>query len=140
LDTLDRRGSRYGFYFSFGLDRCHGHHHYHPYRRSDRGYFRDDINKSKAPTFDGYLNKPEDVEAWLLGLKKVFELHDYIENMKAMIVIFSLKGKVNIWWEDVKHLRDLMIEELIWHEFKRLFRKKYLLEWYYMRKANYFLS
>jgi len=38
---------------------------------------------------------------------KFFELHDYIENMKAKIVIFSLKGKVGIWWEDVKQVRDI---------------------------------
>eukprot|EP00253_Pinus_taeda_P030517 PITA_30517 len=69
-------------------------------------------------------------------MKKFFELHDYIENMKVMIVIFSLKGKENIWWEDVKRVRDIMVEVLSWHEFKRLFRKKYLSKRYYDGKAK----
>ena len=34
-------------------------------------------------------------------MKKIFELHEYTENMKAIIAIFSLKGKVDIWWKDV---------------------------------------
>jgi len=63
-------------------------------------------------------------------MKKNFELHDYTENLMARIGIFSLKGKVDIWWEDVKRVRDIRIEELSWHEFKRLFRKKYLSERY----------
>lgn len=44
----------------------------------------------------------EDVEAWILGMNKLFELHDYTNNMKAKVAIFSLNGKVDIWWEDVK--------------------------------------
>jgi len=47
--------------------------------------------------------------------------------MKAIIATFRLKGKVNIWWEDIKSIRDIYEEELNWSEFERLFRKKYLL-------------
>jgi len=39
LDTLERRGDGHGFYSSFGSDRFYVHHHYHPYRRSDKKYF-----------------------------------------------------------------------------------------------------
>lgn len=64
-------------------------------------------------------------------MKKFFKLHDYTKTMKAIVAIFSLKGKVDIWWEDVKRVRDIKKKELSWHEFKRLFRKKYLSERYY---------
>lgn len=40
-------------------------------------------------------------------MKKFFDLHEYTENMKAKIVIFSVKGKVDISWEDVKWVRDI---------------------------------
>lgn len=40
-------------------------------------------------------------------MKNFFELHDFTENMKAIIAMFSLKGKANIWWEDVKQVRDI---------------------------------
>ena len=96
LDTLDRRGNGHGLYSSSGSNRYHGHHRYHPYRRSDKGYFLDEFKKEKPPTFDGELKKLEDAEAWLFGMKKFFELHDYKENMKVRIVIFSLKGKADI--------------------------------------------
>lgn len=59
-------------------------------------------------------------------MKNFFELHDYIEKMKARIAIFILKGKAHIWWEDVKQVIDIRTEELSWHEFKRLLRKSYL--------------
>jgi len=54
------------------------------------GYFPNEFNKGKAPTFHGDLRKLEDVEGWLLTMKKFFELHDYIKNMKAKITIFKL--------------------------------------------------
>ena len=45
-------------------------------------------------------------------MNKFFEMHDYTENMKAKIVIFNLKGKEDIWWENVMRVRDIRIEEL----------------------------
>jgi len=107
LDMQDRRGDGHMFYSSSSSDRYHGHHHYHPFRRNDRVYFPDEFMKAKPPTFDGYLKKPEDAEAWLLGMNKFFDLHGYIEKMKAKIAIVSLKGKSYIWWEDVKRVRDI---------------------------------
>jgi len=35
-------------------------------------------------------------------MKKFFELHNYTNNMKARVTIFNLRGKADIWWEDVK--------------------------------------
>jgi len=37
-------------------------------------------------------------------MRKFFRLHDYSENMKARVATFSLKGKADIWWEDVKNV------------------------------------
>ena len=68
------------------------------------------------------MNKSHDAKAWLIGMNKFFRLHDYLENMKARISTFSLKGKVDIWCEDVNKIRDIY-EELTWSEFERLFRK-----------------
>ena len=68
----------------------------------------------------------EDAEAWILGMKKLFELNNYTDNTKAIVAIFSLKGKANILWEYVKCVKDIRIDDLSWREFKRLLRKKYL--------------
>jgi len=51
--------------------------------------------------------------------------------MQIRITMFSLKGKLDIWWEDVKNVRDTHEEELTWSEFEILFRNKYLSERYY---------
>lgn len=58
------------------------------------------------------MKKSRDVEAWLLGMNKFYKLHDYLANMKVRITIFSLKGKANIWWEDVNNVRGIHEEEL----------------------------
>jgi len=58
--------------------------------------------------------------------------------MNAIIAIFILKGKADIWWEDVKKFRDIRTYDLSWHVFKRLFREKYLSERYYDSKAKEF--
>ncbi len=58
------------------------------------------------------MKKSQDVEVWLLGMNKLLRFHDYSENMKAKIAMFSLKGKVDIWREDVKWVRDIKIDDL----------------------------
>ena len=52
--------------------------------------------KSKPPSFDGEIKKGEEAEAWILCLKKYFKVHDYFENLKALIVIFNLNVKASI--------------------------------------------
>ena len=58
--------------------------------------------------------------------------------MKAKIANFDLKGREDIWWEDVKNVRGIQEYELTWNEFERLFKKKYLLERYYDDRAKEF--
>jgi len=84
------------------------------------------------------VKKSYDIEAWFLGMRKFFRLHDYSENMKENISTFSLKGKQDIWWEYVKNVKGICEDDLTWHEFDRLFKKKYLLERYFDDKAKEF--
>jgi len=77
MDTPDKRGSGYVFYFVFGSKRHYVHHCYHPYSRSEKDYFQDEFKNTKPLIFDGELKKLKDAESWLLGMKKFFEMHDY---------------------------------------------------------------
>jgi len=61
-------------------------------------------------------------------MRNLFRLHDYLENMKARIATFSIKGKANIWWKYVKNVRGIHEEDLNWNEFERLLKKKCLSE------------
>ena len=96
MDTPDQIGDGHKYYSSLGSDKLYDHHHYYSYRRSDNGYFLDGFKKDKSPTFNGDLKKPNDEKAWLLGMKKFFELHHYTDNMKVKIAIFNLKSKADI--------------------------------------------
>ena len=63
MDTLNMRGGGYGFYSSSILERKHGHHHYHPYRKGEKTYFQYEFKKSKPPTFDGEWKRQKYAEA-----------------------------------------------------------------------------
>jgi len=88
----------------------------------------EEFRKEKPPTFDGDVKKAEEDEAWLLGMKKLFRIHDYSENMKARVTSYILKGKVDKWWEDLKNTRVITKKDLTREEFENLFREKYLYE------------
>ena len=72
------------------------------------------------------MRKAKESEAWLLGMKKFSRVHDYSKHMKVSVVIFSLRGKVDIWWEELKYVKKIQAEELYWRIFKRYFIGKYL--------------
>jgi hypothetical protein len=44
------------------------------HQKSGREELKAEMNKIKPPTFDGEHKKEEDVETWLLGMKKYFQL------------------------------------------------------------------
>jgi hypothetical protein len=77
----------------------------------------EEFKKSKPPTFNGEIKKREEVEVWILGLKKYFRIHDYSENLKARIAIFNLNGKASIWWEDLRNVKGVHEKELSWKKF-----------------------
>jgi len=132
-DTPERRRDRHRYYSSFDLDRNYDHHCYHAYRRSDRGYFPNEFKKENPPTFDGEMKKPQDVEAWLLGMRKFSTLHDYSENI---VPTLNIKGKAEIWWEYVKNVRCIHEEDFTWSQFHHLFKKKYMSERYFDDKEK----
>jgi hypothetical protein len=68
-------------------------------RRVGVDELQEEIRKIKPPTFDGEHNKDEDVEAWLLGMMKYLQLHNYSSHAKARIANYELKGKASMWWD-----------------------------------------
>ena len=56
-------------------------------RRSTQDELVGEHRRIKTPTFDGEVKKGEDVEEWLLGLRKLFQLHQYTPNMEAWVSI-----------------------------------------------------
>ena len=52
-------------------------------RRHHRDRSQDEFKKVKPLTFDGEIKTRQEAEAWLLGIKKYFQVQDYSGNMKA---------------------------------------------------------
>ena len=46
-------------------------------KRPHRDRTRDEFKKAKPPTFDGEVKTGQDIESWLLGIKKYFLVQDY---------------------------------------------------------------
>ena len=58
-------------------------------KRPHRDCTRNEFKKAKPPTFDNEVNTGQEAEAWLLGIKKYFQVQDYSGNMKARVAIFN---------------------------------------------------
>jgi hypothetical protein len=67
------------------------------------------MKRIKPPTFDGEHKKDEDVETWILGMRKNIQLHNYSSHPEGRIYIYHIKGKAYMWWDQlvkVQHLRE----------------------------------
>ena len=94
-------------------------------RRNHRDHSRDEFKKDKPPTFDGEIKTGQEAEAWLLGIKKYFQVQYYSGNMKARFSIFNLNGRASIWWEHFKQVKKISERRLKWKQFKKYFKQKY---------------
>jgi hypothetical protein len=55
-----------------------------------------EMNKIKPHTFDYDHKKDEDVETYLLGMRKYFQMHNYSVQAEGRISIYQLKGKASM--------------------------------------------
>ena len=50
--------------------------------------------------------------------------------------IYTLKGRANIWWQDLNISQEIKENNLEWSKFKKFFKKIYLLESSYERNTK----
>ena len=67
--------------------------------RRYQNHSRDEFKKERPPTFNGEIKNGQEAEAWLLGMRKYFQVQDYSGNMKARVAIFNLTGRSSIRWD-----------------------------------------
>jgi hypothetical protein len=140
---------------SRSISRCHRHSLRHsnkrahssssPYptrkhRISGVDELKGEMNKIKPPTFDREHKKDEDVETWMVGMRKYFQLQNYSSHVEGRISIYQLKGKTSIWWEHLVQVQHVREKNVTWREFKRHFEKKYLTKRYYDKKMKEFFE
>ena len=61
------------------------------HRKSEVDELKSEMNKIKPPTFDREHKKDEDVETWLLGIRKYFQLDNYSSHVEGKFSIYQLK-------------------------------------------------
>ena len=76
-------------------------------KRHYRDCSRDKFKKAKPPTFDGEVKTGQEVEAWLLGMRKYFQVQKYYGNMKARVAMFNLTGRAFIWCEHFRKVKKI---------------------------------
>ena len=60
-----------------------------------------EFKKIKPTSFDGESRTGEEAEAWLLDIKKYFQIYNYSNNMTVRMAVYNLKGNAGIWWQDL---------------------------------------
>ena len=97
---------------------------YHRGRRKRRyqNHSQDEFRKVKPPTFNGEVNNSQEAEAWLLGIRKYFQVQDYSRNMKARVAIFNLIGRASIWWEQFRKVKKINERKIVWKQFQKYFK------------------
>ena len=71
--------------------------------------------------FNGKIEKGEEAEAWLFGMKKYFQIYNYSDELKTKMTIYNLTEKVDIWWQDIKKVKNIKEHYVAWNTFKKIF-------------------
>ena len=58
--------------------------------------------------------------------------------MKASVAIFNLTGRASIWWEHFKQVKKINERKIVWKQFQKYFKQKYLSDRYYDDKIKEF--
>jgi hypothetical protein len=64
-------------------------------KRKQVDHLEGEFKKIKPSTFDGESKTGEEAEAWLLDIKKYFQIYNYSNNMKVRMAIYNLKGRLS---------------------------------------------
>ena len=67
-----------------------------------------EFRKAKATKFDGEIKYGQEADAWLLGMRKYFQVQDYSRNAKeARVAIFNLNRRSYIWWDCLRQVKNI---------------------------------
>ena len=52
-------------------------------------------------------------------MKKYFQIYNYSDRLKVRIAIYNLTGKADIWWQDIKRVKNMKEKYLTWRVFNK---------------------
>ena len=88
--------------------------------------------------FNREIEKGEEAEAWLSGMKKNFPIYNYSDELKSIMAIYNLTRKYDIQWQDIKKVKGIKDCYVSWKTFKKYFKIKYISKPYYKEKPKEF--
>jgi len=50
--------------------------------------------------------------------------------MKERVAIFNLNGRASIWWEHLRKVKKINDRKIVWKQFNKYFKQKYLSDMY----------
>jgi hypothetical protein len=112
----------------------------HQRRKQEVDSFQGELRKLKPPSFDDEREREDDAEAWFLGLRRYFQLHNYSSNLEARISTYHLHGKAAMWWDQLKQVEHVNEIGITWKQFKKYFQKENLSENFYDKKIQDFFE
>ena len=71
-------------------------------------------------------------------MRKYFQVQDYLGNMKARVTIFNLTRRSSIWWDNFRQVKKINEIQIVWKQFQKYFKQKYLFDRYYDDKIKEF--
>ena len=71
-------------------------------------------------------------------MKKYFQVQSYSGNLNERVSIFNLNDIASIWWEHLRKVRKINDRKIVWKQFKKYFKHKYLSDRYYDDKIKEF--
>ncbi|XP_028076119.1 uncharacterized protein LOC114278268 [Camellia sinensis] len=89
----------------------------------------------KPPQFPGGLD-PLKAEAWVLGIKKLFEVFPCLETRKVLLAIFTLEDETRRWWMLMHESNN----DIGWARFLEIFYDKYFPQCVRDRKVSEFMG
>ena len=74
--------------------------------------------------FNRDVEKCEEVEAWMSGMKTYFHIYNYSGRLTTWTTIYNLNltKKDYIWWKDIKRVKNLMDKYLTRRVFKSILK------------------
>ena len=64
-------------------------------------------------------------------MRKYFQVQDYFGNMKSRVAVFNLTGRASIWSEHHREVKKVNERRIVWKQFRKYFKQKYLSDRYY---------
>jgi hypothetical protein len=73
-------------------------------------------------------------------MRKYFQLQNYSPHVEGRIVMYQLKGKASMSWDQLVQVQHVREKDITWKEFKRYFKMKYMTKRYFDIKMKEFFE